>query len=305
MGTSRPVIALLNEAAWLRPVAPEWVWYADQIRDEDARLSAALEAVGLRAERVAWDDAVALAQPFAAAVIRATWDYHTRLSAFEEALASLAGRTRLVNPWPVVAWNLDKRYLLDLAARGVAVVPTRVVEPGGPVDLMGAAGAFAAEELIAKPAVSGGARDTFRLDRAQLKAPPPALLAAMERERYLLQPFQSSVLGFGEISLVVIAGRVQHAVRKVPKAGDFRVQDDHGGRVLLHTPTPDEIAFAEGAVAAVSPRPAYARVDAVRDAAGRLALMELELIEPELFLRFSATAAPALALAIAEAVVAA
>ena len=294
-----PTVALLNEAAWLGPADTPWAWYSEQIRDEDARLAAALESVGLQAKRVAWDNPEALARPFAAAVIRATWDYHTRLDAFADALGGLAARTRLVNPWPTVAWNLDKRYLLDLAGRGVPIVPTRVVEPGPLPDLRAIAAAFDADELIAKPTVSGGARDTFRIGPAAFAQPAPELIAAMRRERYLVQPFQASVLAAGEISLVVIAGRVRHAVRKTPKPGDFRVQDDHGGRVLPHLPTPEEVAFAEATVAAVAPQPAYARVDAVRDARGSLALMELELIEPELFLRFSPDAAPALAEAIA------
>jgi glutathione synthase/RimK-type ligase-like ATP-grasp enzyme len=296
---ARPTVALLNEATWLAPVEPAWAWYADQIRDEDACLTAGLEALGLQAERVAWDDPATLSRPWAAAVIRATWDYHTRLDAFQRVLEALAGRTRLVNPWPVVAWNLDKRYLLALEGRGVPIVPTRVVEPGAAPDLMDAAAAFGACELVAKPTVSGGARDTFRLAGDALARPPREAVEAMGRERYLLQPFQASIMERGEVSLVVIDGVVRHAVRKVPRAGDFRVQDDYGGQVLAYAPDRDEVAFAEAVVAAVSPRPAYARVDAVRDASGGLVLMELELIEPELFLRFSASAAQALATAVA------
>ena len=101
--------------------------------------------------------------------------------------------------------------------------------------------------------------------------------------------------------MIVIAGRCTHSVRKVPKAGDFRVQDDHGGTVHVHIPTHDEITFAENAVAACPQVPLYARVDTVRDDVGALSLMELELVEPELFFRFYPPAADALAAAIAEA----
>jgi glutathione synthase/RimK-type ligase-like ATP-grasp enzyme len=116
----------------------------------------------------------------------------------------------------------------------------------------------------------------------------------------LIQPFQRDVLEGGELSLIVIGGRCTHAVRKRARPGDFRVQDDHGGTVHPHPATPEEIAFAESAVACCPSPPAYARVDAVRDAAGQLRVMELELIEPELFFRFHEPAARALADAIAK-----
>ena len=151
-----------------------------------------------------------------------------------------------------------------------------------------------------KPAVSGAARHTYRLNAANLDAHEAVLRGLLRDEAMMLQPFLGSVLTQGEFSLIVIGGRCTHAVRKIAKAGDFRVQDDHGGTVHPHTPTADEIVFAESAVAACAQAPLYARVDAVRDDAGALSLMELELVEPELFFRFSPPAADALAGAIAE-----
>ncbi|MBL8508028.1 MAG: hypothetical protein JNM11_06140, partial [Chitinimonas sp.] len=111
-------------------------------------------------------------------------------------------------------------------------------------------------------------------------------------------PFQPEILALGEVSLMVMDGRYTHAIRKSPKAGDFRVQDDHGGTVQPYAPSRAEVDFAEAAVAACPSLPAYARVDFVVTAAG-CRLMELELIEPELFLRFHPPAADALAAAIA------
>ncbi len=296
---AQPAVALLTEAAFLRPVEGPTAWYVAQVIAEDALLVDALTARGVRCARVAWDAPELLARPWQAAVIRATWDYHVRLDAWKVTLCALSQHTTLLNPWPLVAWNLDKRYLLDLAGRGQPVVPTEVVPPGAPPPEFAAlADRLSARELVAKPAVSGGARDTFRLGPADLASPPPALLAAMARERYLVQPFEPSILTAGELSLVVLEGRLSHAVRKTPRPGDFRVQDDHGGRVHPHLATGEERLFAEAVVASVSPRPAYARVDAIRRADGSLALMELELIEPELFLRCEPSAASALAEAI-------
>jgi glutathione synthase/RimK-type ligase-like ATP-grasp enzyme len=114
----------------------------------------------------------------------------------------------------------------------------------------------------------------------------------------LVQPFVRDVTAGGEVSVMVFGGRVSHAVRKTAKTGDFRVQDEHGGTVHAHVTTSDEVTFAERAVAACALPPVYARVDLVRDAGGALALMELELIEPELFLRMAPGAAPALAAAL-------
>jgi glutathione synthase/RimK-type ligase-like ATP-grasp enzyme len=154
--------------------------------------------------------------------------------------------------------------------------------------------------VILKPAVSGAARHTYRLSDANIDAHEAVLRELLRKEAMILQPFLSSVLSQGEISLVVIGGRCTHAVRKVAKAGDFRVQDDHGGTVQAHTPTVDEIEFAEQAVTACSQAPLYARVDVVRDESGALSLMELELVEPELFFRFHPPAADLLAAAIAK-----
>ena len=115
----------------------------------------------------------------------------------------------------------------------------------------------------------------------------------------MFQPFVDDITSGGELTLVVIDGTVTHAVRKLPKAGDFRVQDDHGGTWTAYSPRPVEIAFAEQAMAACSPRPLYGRVDLVRGPNGELQLMELELIEPELWLRTHPAAAQRMARAIA------
>ncbi|MFO0824011.1 MAG: hypothetical protein U0792_13015 [Gemmataceae bacterium] len=123
----------------------------------------------------------------------------------------------------------------------------------------------------------------------------PLLETLLAQEAMLVQPFQDDVARTGEDTLMVFGGRYTHAVRKVAKPGDFRVQDDHGGTVHEYQPTQEQIELAERAVAACQPRPVYGRVDLIRDNNGRLAVMELELIEPELWLRFHPPAAEAFA----------
>ena len=119
----------------------------------------------------------------------------------------------------------------------------------------------------------------------------PLLAELLTRESMIVQPFQADIALTGEDSLMVFDGRYSHAVRKVPKPGDFRVQDDHGGTVYKYRPTDEQIALSERAAAVCQPVPVYGRVDMVRDNVGRLAVMELELIEPELWLRFHPPAA--------------
>ena len=153
-------------------------------------------------------------------------------------------------------------------------------------------------EAVVKPAISGAGRDTFRVPAPVSGEKATRYAALIAAEDMLLQPFLPSILDVGEVSLIVIDGAVTHAVRKIAAAGEFRVQDDHGGRVVPHTAAPDEIAVAEAAVAACSPAPLYARVDLVRLTTGQPAIMELELVEPELFFRFGPGAADRLAEAV-------
>lgn len=270
-------------------------WYNRQIHDEERLLMDGLRANGLRVARRSWSDPDFDWSCTRSAILRSTWDYFHRLGEFRDWLARVRGATRLVNDPALVDWNLDKHYLADLAAAGVDVVPTHYAERGSGATLAASMARQGWTEIVFKPAVSGAARLTHRVSAADRAAMEPVFARCVAAEAMLIQPFQPDVLGEGELSLIVVAGRCTHAVRKRARPGDFRVQDDHGGTVHPHVPGPAEVAFAEGAVARCPAAPAYARVDAVRDPAGRLCVMELELIEPELFLRFHPPAARALA----------
>jgi glutathione synthase/RimK-type ligase-like ATP-grasp enzyme len=227
--------------------------------------------------------------------LRSTWDYFPRLAEFSPWLDTAAAQTRLFNPAELVRWNLDKRYLRALAREGVNVVPTRYADVGKRHTLAAIMDAEAWEEVVFKPVVSGAARLTYRVGRDTLDAHEAVFARCLADEAMMVQSFEPAVLGEGELSLIVIEGRTTHAIRKTAAAGDFRVQDDHGGRVHAHQPGADERAFAEAAVAACPSLPLYARVDFVRAGEGGFRLMELELIEPELFFRFYPPAADALA----------
>lgn len=290
-------LAILTEAAYLPPPGEDP--YACQIHLEESLILRALRARGLRAERRAWDDPDQDWAACGAVLFRSTWDYFHRWSEFSPWLDRISGQTRLFNSAALVRWNLDKHYLRDLQDRGVPTVPTAYAERGSAADL----GAILAEqgwtEAVFKPVVSGSARLTFRVDREASGDLAARFAACVAEEAMMVQPFMAAIASEGEVSLVVIDGQCTHAVRKVPKPGDFRVQDDHGGHVRAHVPTEEERRFAEAALAACPEAPLYARVDAVRDAAGALRIMELELVEPELFLRFFTPAADRLGAALA------
>ncbi|QID16335.1 hypothetical protein G3580_01050 [Nitrogeniibacter mangrovi] len=272
-------------------------WYQHQIATEEGLLIDALYALGLRVARRAWSDPSMDWHLTRAALFRSTWDYVDRIDRFRPWLAHAATRTRLINDAALIHWNLDKRYLRDLAERGIAVVPTQFLDAGAPVSLDDLLDAQGWDEVVIKPALAAGARLTWRAGRADLGAHQTQLADCLAREAMLVQPFEPAIVREGEISLIVIDGRVTHAVRKTARTGDFRVQDDHGGQVHPHLPAADEIAFAERTVRACPAAPVYARVDLVRSAQG-LRLMEIELIEPELFFRFHPEAARTLASAL-------
>lgn len=286
-------VAILTESRYQDP--PVVGWYEANILEEERLLGEALGRLGLSWRRLDWARADVDWRRVGAAVFRTTWDYFLRPAEFAAWLDRAARATRLINCERLVRWNLEKRYLADLAARGVRVVPFRVVERGDPDSLAAHLAAEGWTDAVLKPVVSGAGRETHRVEPGRAAALEPLFRRLVAAEAMLLQPFQRAVVERGELSLVAIGGAVTHAVRKVARPGEFRVHDDHGGTVYPHAPSPAEIAFAEAAVAACEPRPLYARVDLVEDEREGPALMELELIEPELFFRFHPPAADLLA----------
>lgn len=275
-------------------------WYQAQIAREEDLVVEALAAQGLRVTRRSWADPDMDWTQCRCALFRSTWDYFDRFAEFSPWLDRVASQTRLFNDARLIRWNVDKRYLGDLQDKGVAIVPTRFVARGEAVSLAAIMDARGWDEVVFKPVVSGAARLTYRVDRAALAAHEAVFARCVADEAMMVQAFEPAILSAGEISVIVIGGRTTHAIRKTPRAGDFRVQDDHGGTVHAHAPAADERLFAEAAVAACPVAPEYARVDFVRSARGALLLMELELVEPELFFRFDPPAAEVLAGVIAE-----
>jgi glutathione synthase/RimK-type ligase-like ATP-grasp enzyme len=292
-------VALVTERRYAAAEAAAGDWYLGNILREDRLLAEALAELGLSSVRVAWSDPECDWCGFRVTVLRTAWDYFDRFAEFCGWLERVERQTRLCNPPATLRWNMDKHYLADLEAAGVAIVPTRFVERGSPFAVQDYLDEFGWSEAVVKPCVSGGARHTYRATRenaAQVDALVRPVLAA---EAMLVQPFVRSVLENGEDTLVAFDGRTTHAVRKTAKPGDFRVQDDHGGTVRRYEPSQAQVELAVQALGAVSPRPAYGRVDMVQLDDGRHAVMELELVEPELWMRLHEPSAKAFAAAIA------
>lgn len=284
-------VALLTDRRYTAATAEPGDWYMGNILADDGLLQAALTRRGVTSVRVDWSDESVDWSRFRCAVFRTTWDYFERFPQFTAWLDHVERRTRVCNPVSTVRWNMDKHYLADLDTRGVPVVPSRFLERGSTTALLDVLTEAGWDEAVIKPCVSGAARHTYRVNRRRAAEHQPLLTSLLAEEAMIVQPFQADIARTGEDTLMVFGGRYSHAVRKVAKAGDFRVQDDFGGKVYDHTPTVEQIELAERAVAVCESMPVYGRVDMVRNNDGRLAIMEMELIEPELWLRFHPPAA--------------
>lgn len=231
-------------------------------------------------------------------VVGPCWDYQDDADAFLSRLDTIAARTPLENPPALLRWNARKTYLQNLAEAGVPVVPTRWGDRAGPHDLARAFDEWACDKIVVKPQVGAGALGLFRVDRAGADAVDPAHPTL--RRAHMVQPFLPAVTAEGEISMIFFGGAFSHALVKRPKAGDFRSQGEYGARETRLDPSPGDRTVAERAIAAApaAAKPLYARVDMVRGADGGLMVMELELIEPQLYFNVATDAVEAFVRAI-------
>jgi len=253
---------------------------------DDDLLVGPLRALGHAAEFVPWKQTAVEWRAFDAVVIRTPWDYQNDLPAFLGVLGRIESQTRLANPLEVVRWNADKIYLRDLAARGAKTVPT-IWNEGG-IDGRRVEEWFrrlGSDELVIKPSVGANAQDTLRLKRGEADA--DALNVLFDKRPCMVQPFARWIVDEGEFSLFYFGGEYSHAILKTPKAADFRVQEEHGGSIRRVEPPAALSAAGAGILKHVSPAPLYARADFVRTADDEFALMELELIEPSMYLRMA------------------
>lgn len=249
--------------------------------DDDRRLLAAFAERGVDAEPIVWSHPDVDWEAFDAAVLRSTWDYVDHLGDFLDVTATIdRSACTLLNPLDAVHWNADKHYLDDLQRIGVPIVPLVRGTPAGASRILAAVADAGWHELVLKPAIGVGGSGVVRTDAAGLADVLGALAPGTE---VMVQPFADAIADEGELSFAFLGGSPSHALRKLPAAGDFRAHGIYGGTVERTDPDPADVA----AVAAMLDRLPfdllYARFDVVRFD-GRLAVLELELIEPMLYL---------------------
>jgi glutathione synthase/RimK-type ligase-like ATP-grasp enzyme len=262
------------------------------LKGDDDLLLEALRERGAEAVSVAWDERDVDWSGFDLCLVRSTWDYHEKYAEFLGWTRRVEAATVLRNPADLIAWNSDKRYLRELAEQGIRTVPTVWVGRGSDVELEAILAEQGWDEAVVKPVVDLGAKN---LRRARRGEGSDALEAVLQRHDAMVQPFLPSLEGQGETSLIFIAGAFSHAVQKRPAAGDFRVQSIWGGTAISVDPDPRQLQLAKKALAILDETPIYARVDLVIGPDDRPCLIELELIEPNLYLSTAPAAAKRLA----------
>jgi len=286
-------IVLLTEGIYLAP--SEVNAYVQNVLTEQLLVQNALEAKGLMVTRVDWRDQEFDWTSTRAVLFREIWDYFHRFSEFSTWLDETTPKTHMINSTAQIRWNLDKHYLNDLKSNGVNICKTSFVETGDVRTLSQIREEEKLSDFVLKPAVSGAGRHTYRITGEISKKLDEVYNELIAKESMMIQPFQKNVLTKGEVAYMLFDGQYSHAVLKIAKEGEFRVQDDFGGTVHLYDPSDEEIQFAEHVAASTVPLPAYARVDVIRDNNDQLAVAELELIEPELWFRFKPEAADLMA----------
>lgn len=250
-----------------------------------------MQALGWSIDMVPWRSVDVDWEKYQAVYICTPWDYPDDPEAFLSLLESIdASNAILVNDIALVRWTIPKTYLRDLETRGAAIVPSLWYERFDPDALPGYFDAHHCDRIIIKPVVSTNAHNTFLLDRAVPSNVVEELEEVFAARPFVVQPFIESVQVEGEYSMFFFCNEFSHAILKTPKDEDFRVQEEHGSRIISAQPESALLETATDLLRLVEPMPLYARCDFLRGPDGRFLLMELEVIEPSLYLRMDSEA---------------
>lgn len=252
--------------------------------DEDSELLLFLQEKGLQIDFVVWNDETIIWKNYDIVLIKSPWDYHEKIEAFYawlEHIKSLG--LRILNPIDVIQWNSNKRYLEDIANAGLPVIASIYLDKGTKIPANNSLfEQLNTDKIVVKPCISAGATNTVIVEKANILQQSDAINLLLLEAEYIVQPFIKEIED-GEWSFLFFDGQYSHCALKVPKQGDFRVQHYHGGHILYPEPTSAHIEQAAKYVQQFAKGTLYARVDGVviDDV---LFLMEIELIEPYLFL---------------------
>lgn len=287
MSSHKPSIALVSARA------------ARNLDEDQPPLERALRDAGAEVRIAEWDDASVDWRAFDLAVLRSTWDYTLRVEEFRAWARHVATCTRLINPEPVVSWNIDKHYFKELGEAGVPVIPSRFVDPGQ--DARRGVDAILSitdsAEIVVKPAIGAGSRDAQIHRRENIEGMRAHIQRLIDADRSaMLQPYRASVDERGETALLFYAGQFSHAIRKGPMLRSGAPPSDQvlflRENISPRVQTADELRIAQQALAAIPfGTPLYARVDLLMNDKGAPELLELELTEPSMFFEHSQGAA--------------
>lgn len=250
---------------------------------DDRRLLLPMAEAGLEAIPCVWDDPSVPWERFDAIVTRSPWDYHhDKFPAFCDWLdAREADHSRVFNPVSLARWNTRKTYLAELTERGLPAIPSFRRTAGPDIDFSDLLARWG--RIVVKPEVSAGGRDTFRVGADNVDEVTERL-RGQPGVVYLGQPYIAAIESFGEASLVFIDGAYSHAVRKRAGPGGFLIHEEHGGTLQRYQPPAAMLAVADRVIGSIE-TPLFARVDLI-DTGDAIWMVELELLEPELFFRF-------------------
>jgi hypothetical protein len=243
-----------------------------------------LKKRGWQAEEVSWRSSSVDWNQYEAVIIRSPWDYQEDPQAFLKVLKDIdKSDAALENSLEIIEWNIEKTYLRDLEAKGTEIVPSlwfdqfeRNLFPSVFADLH-------AKEIVIKPTISAGADNTFRIHQSNYEVFIEDLETVFADRAFLVQPFMDNITAEGEFSVFFFGATYSHTILKTPKTNDFRVQEEHGGRLTKVEPEVKLLETARTMRDMIDPEPLYTRADYVRTPDNTFALMELELIEPSLY----------------------
>ncbi|WP_231463149.1 RimK family alpha-L-glutamate ligase [Pedobacter sp. Leaf132] len=257
------------------------------VESEDEKLLLFLKGKGLNIEMVIWNDKNINWENYELAILKSPWDYFDLYEEFKTWLNLLEEKNiRLLNPIDVVRWNADKHYLREIESAGLNITPSIFITKGEEINLNIFFEKFITDKLIVKPCISGGAKNTFKVTIDNVEEINQKLRLLIQKEDFIIQPFLPEILDNGEWSFIFFNGVYSHTLVKKAKPGDFRVQPAHGGSVHLQNPDKGLIEIAAEYVKLFAKNCLYARVDGTF-VNNKFLLMELELIEPFLFLNTS------------------
>ncbi|MFQ6005485.1 MAG: RimK family alpha-L-glutamate ligase [Woeseia sp.] len=258
----------------------------------DADLSfGPMQALGWSIDMVPWTTTGVDWDRYDAVYICTPWDYPDDPALFMELLEAVDQSSAvLVNDLALVRWTISKTYLRDLESRGAAIVPSIWRESFDPESLPSFFDDHGTDRIIIKPVVSTNAHDTFLLDSDETDETLTELQSTFAARAFVVQPFIENVQAEGEFSLFYFSNEFSHAILKTPKDRDFRVQEEHGASIVAVIPEQYLLDTAARVLSLVEPVPVYARCDFLRGPDGQFLLMELEVVEPSMYLRMDEAA---------------